>query len=294
MEKKLFLGIADSDRYASVVLGDPSGKIIATSVGGSVNHHHWGMEQARANLTRLIGETVGLDNLAYLGGACFTYKADHAVAGRQVADLVAGVLDGTQVTVEEFARSSILGMQDNRCRLFLAGGQLGFAIFKNTMEQPVQLRKEVLMWNPALHLKARLLEILQTGGSQYQEEYFRVKSEIKGGKCICTMTQTLDQLAKEGCELALALAFDLAHSLVQLVMSLSVHFSRFDPMIGLYGQVLLGSSTVRSRVRHMLGLLFPECRIVDAPFAPAKGAYLSSIRARRLDFEQEVISDVFT
>ncbi len=293
MEKKLFLGIADNSRYASVVLGDPSGKIIATSVGGSVNHHCWGMEQARENLAKLIAETVGWENRVYLAGACITYKTEQAVECLQVPALVQGILDGAHVTVEDFARSSVLGMHDNEYRLFLAGGCLGLAIFKNAVQQPALLRKEVLMWNPALRLKARLLEILSTGGASCVEELLFIKSQIEESRSMCVLTETLDRLAKQGCELALELAFDLAHAFVQLVMHLSAHFSTLDPVIGLYGQVLLGSSTVRNRVRHVLGLLFPKCRIVDVPFAPAKGAYLSSVLARRSGFEQEVISNVF-
>jgi len=82
-------------------------------------------------------------------------------------------------------------MHDNEYRLFLAGGCLGLAIFKNAVQQPALLRKEVLMWNPALRLKARLLEILSTGGSLLRlEELLFIKSQIEESRSMCVLTET--------------------------------------------------------------------------------------------------------
>ena len=293
MERKFFLGIADNDRFASVVVGDPSGNIIATSVGGSVNYYYWGMEQARANLRDLIHQTVGWERRGSLAGACFTYKADYAVTEWSMPDLVSGYLEGTEVMVEDFATSSILGMNDGQARLFLVGGHSGLAIYEDAMGKQLQLRQEALMWNPIIRLNEKLQEVAGVDRKQCVEDLLYLKSQIELGKGLGVFTDVLDQRVKEGSSLALEVAFELAYDLVQMVMRISTHFRGLEPVIGLYGQILLGSQTIRARVHRLLSLLFPQCRIVDVPLAPAKGAYLSSVLTRRSAFEQEVLINLY-
>mgnify|MGYP000884844551 FL=1 len=293
MERKFFLGIADNDLFASVVVGDPSGKVIATSVGGSVNYHYWGLEQARANLMDLVHQTVGWDRRASLAGACFTYKADFAVTEWKMPDLVSGFLEGTDVMVEDFATSSLLGMHGGEDRLFLVGGHSGLAVFEDSTGRQLQTRQEALMWNPIMRLNSKLQEVAGVDRNQCVEDLLYLKSQIALGKGLGVFTDILDQRVSQGSSLALEVAYELAYDLVQMVTSMSAHFRGLEPVIGLYGQILLGSQTIRTRVHHLLSLLFPQCRIVDVPLAPAKGAYLSSVLTRRSGFEQEVITNLF-
>lgn len=293
MEGKLFIGIADNDRFASVVVGDACGKIIATSVGGSVNYHFWGIEQARTNLRDLVARTVGWDRRRCLAGACFTYKADFAVSEWSMIDLVSGFLEPACVTVEDFATSSILGLDGSRDRLFLVGGHSGLAIFEDGTGNTLQIRQGALVWSPSLRLTAKLRNMGDLGHTQDVESLLRMTRQIRHGKCLAALTSILDESVDQGSALALEMAYDVAFDLVQMVMDMAVHFRNLDPVIGLYGQLLLGSQTIRERVRDLIAFLFPHSQVMDAPLAPAKGAYLSSVLTRRTGFEEEVITNLF-
>lgn len=292
MEGKFYLGIADNGRFASVVFGDFSGKIIATSFGGSVNYHYWGMDRARANLKELVNQTVGWGKEASLKGVCLTYKAEFAVPEWPIADLVSGFLSETSVMVEDFATSSLLGMQGNNDRLFLVGGHSGLAIFEDAAGEQLHMRQDAFRWNPIIRINDKLEAIVDFGCRQSKKELIHLKSQIGSGQCLNTLTEVLDYFVDQGSTLALELAYDVAFDLVQMATSMSAHFKTGEPIIGLHGQVLLGSQTVRDRVYRLLGLLFPHCTIVDEPLAPAKGAYLS-VLSRRSRFAQEEIRNMY-
>ncbi len=293
MEEKLFLGIADNDRFASVVVGDSKGRIIATSVGGSINYRYWGMEQARANLMNIIIQTVGWDRRITLAGVCFTYKADYEISDWRVPELISGFLEKSFVTVEDFATSSILGMRGRKDRLLLVGGHSSLAIVETPTGQSLQMRQEAPVWDLNMRLNAKLATLSDLGHSQDVEDLLVIKDQVKYGQCLATITGILDELADTGSSVVLELAYDMAYDLVKMVTNMATHFCGLEPVIGLYGQMLLGSETIRERVAHLIGLLFPDSRIVHAPLAPAKGAYLSSVLARRSGFEQEVITNLF-
>lgn len=293
MEEKFYLGIADNGRFASVVLGDYSGKIIATSDGGSVNYHYWGMDRARANLKELVCQTLGWGKRTMLEGICLTSKADFAVEECPVSDLVSGFLQETNVIVEDFATSSLLGMRGDNCRLFLVGGTSGLALFEDVEGEQRHMRQEASRWNPMIRINDKLQMFMDSGCRQSKEELLYFKSQISNGQCLNTLTEILDYFVDRGSALALELAYDVAFDLVQMVISLSAYFQTEEPVIGLHGQVLLGSRTIRDRVYRLLNLLFPQCRIVDEPLAPARGAYLSSVLRRRAEFGQEMLTNTF-
>ncbi|MCK9525690.1 MAG: hypothetical protein M0R49_07150 [Limnochordia bacterium] len=292
MGERFFLGIADNDRFAYAVMGDLSGKIIATSVGGSVNHHYWGMEQARENFRDLVRQTIGLDGCSRLAGACFTYKADLAVDDWRTWDLVAGFLEDKKVMVEDFAKSSLLGMRGGQNRLLLVGGHCGFAVLEDAEGRQFQVRHDRLMWNPLIRMNGKLQEVDRKHSGQCVEGLLHMKTQFAMGKCMDTFAGSLDHLAHGGSLLALELAHNIAFDLVQMAANLSSRSGTHEPTIGLYGQVLLGSETIRSRVRYLLPLLLPHCRIVDAPLAPAKGAYISSLLTRSSALKAEVIDNI--
>lgn len=290
MEGKLFLGIADNGRSASVVVGDGEGRIISTCVGGSVNYHFWGIEQARANLRDIIVQTVGWDRRASLAGVCFTYKADFAATEWKTPDLVSGLLETTCVKVEDFAATSTLGIPGAKDRLLLIGGHSGLVIFEGETGFSHQMRQEEFFWSPCTRLNAKLATVTYQGDL---EDLLHLKTWIRTSQCLATLTKLLDDLVDQGSAVAVEVAYDVAYDLVRLVTSMATHFSGLDPVIGLHGQILLGSRTIRDRVYHLIGLLFPQSQVVDAPLAPAKGAYLSSVLTRRSGFEQEVINNLY-
>jgi N-acetylglucosamine kinase-like BadF-type ATPase len=294
MEKQFFLGIADNDRFASAVVGDLSGRIIATSVGGSVNHHYWGMEQARENFRDLVCQTIGLDGCLHLAGACFTYKADFAVSDWRTIELVSGLLGDKDVSVEDFATSSLMGLRGSQDRLMLIGGHCGLALFGDDEGKQLQSRQDTLMWSPLVRLNEKLEEVENSPYGQCKEGLLHMKSQFTLGKCMATFAESLDQLACRGSLLALEMAHDIAFDLVQLATHSFRQVNAQELTIGLYGQVLLGSETIRSRVKYLLRLLFPHCPIVDAPLAPAMGAYLSSLLTRRTDLSAEMITNLCT
>ncbi len=291
MDRKFFLGIADNGRFASVVLGDLSGRIIATNHGGSVNYHYWGMERAQANLMALVRQTVSWEKHACLEGICLTYKAAQEVPEWPFCDVLSGFSRQTGVMVEDFATSSLLGMQGSNDRLFLVGCHSGLAILENGEGELVHLKQEACSWNPIIRINEKLQTVMDFGCRHDQAKLQYLKSQIGSGHCLKTLTEVLDYFVDRGSTLALELAYDVAFDLVQMVMSMSAHFMTRDPVIGLHGQVLLGSQTIRDRVYRLLSLLFPQCRVVDEPLAPAKGAYLSAVLHWRSRFAQDVITN---
>ena len=97
----------------------------------------------------------------------------------------------------------------------------------------------------------------------------------------------LNRLAEEGNPLALEIAYDVAHDLVELVVQMVRHLGEVDPVIGLYGQVLLNCKVIYERVCHVISLLLPGVQLKKAFLAPAKGAYLSSLLTKESSLEQE-------
>lgn len=292
MGKRFIMGIADNDRFASAVVGDLSGRIIATSTGGSVNHHYWGMEQARRNFRDLVRQTIGLDGCSRLVEACFTYKADFTVSDWRTFDLVSGFLKGVDVNVEDFATSSLLGMRGSENRLILIGGHCGLAFLEDAEGRQFQTRQDSFSWSPLVRINRKLAETEDMAYEKCKEGLLHMKSLFSLGKDITAFADSLDRLACHGSMLALEMAHDIALDLVRMATELFRGVSGQKPTIGLYGQVLLGSETIRARVQHLLRLMFPQSPIVEVPLAPAKGAYLSSLLARRSDFREEMITNL--
>lgn len=293
MAGRLFLGIADNGHCASFVVGNSSGRILATGMGGSVNHRYWGREHARASLRHLVNQIPGWGRRSSLAGACITYKADFTVGEWRVSDLVSGILEEVQVKVEDFATSSILGMHGSQERLLLVGGHSAQAIYEDSLGNQNQVRQDCLAWSPVMRLNEKINGMERLHPQRCMKDLQYMKAQIGLGKCLSTFTDVLDHLVSQGSLSALELAYDWAHDLVQMVIAMSSHVRTFNPVIGLYGQVLLGSQTIRSRVHHLLGLLFPRCRIIDSPLAPATGAYLSAVLTGKSAHKHEVITNAF-
>lgn len=289
MKQNLFLGIADSNCFASAVVGDSSGRILATDIGGSINYHALGIEQARTNLQRIIAQTVGWDKRKSLAGACFTYQTISSDADCKMPCLVHGLLSRNQVHVACFAASSTLGIRSTKDRLLLVGAHTGLAIFKSESGLCRQLQHNEIAWNLKIRLNQKLEFFGKLGVTEELENLLYMKAQSRNGECLPTLAGLLDELVDMGNSLALELAYDLAYDLFRLVTNLSSVFGTPELAIGLYGSVLLGSSTVRERVCYLINLLFPYSQISEAPFAPAEGAYLSSVLTRRSDGEQEEI-----
>jgi hypothetical protein len=286
MDGRLFLGVADNNQSAVAVVGDSGGRIVATSVGRSINHQRHGISQARENLRDLLARTVGSQGWESLERVCFTYKSDLITSDHEMAGVVHGVLDVTEILVENFARSCTLGMRTDRDRMLLVGGQASLVVFENMEGLRFQMREDPMVWD----FQRRLQEKLNIGCGFSGHEELSELLELDGVQ-LGELVVSVDNLARKGNLLALELVHEVAHDLVYLVIKMARHFQSFDPVIGLYGRVLFGSQLVYERVCHLLGLLFPHARVQEATMAPAKGAYLSTLEERKSPAEPEVMFD---
>ena len=293
MDGKLFIGIADNNRCASVVVGDSSGRILRTGRGGSVNYLSCGVEQARENLQNIITHLVGWERRTQLAGVCITYKSDFLVNDRVMKPLVTDILGNTTVHIEDFTISCKLGIHDVKDRLLLVGGRTGLVVFQAESGLYRNIRDTALRWNPRIRLNYQMDKVLKWGTQADLDAFFYMKAKLNSGACLCHLAKLLDDFVDQGTTWALEVAYDLAHDLVSLVIRMAAYFSRFDPVIGFYGPVLLGSRIIRRRVHQIIHLLFPESEIREAPLAPAKGAYVSALLTRRSDAKQEVINNFY-
>jgi hypothetical protein len=258
---RLFLGIADTNHYALIVVGNSFGEIICTGVGGSVNHRCWGLEQARFNLKNILAE-LGTAIRVKIAGVCFTYMRENEVARHEVLPVADGLVhEAALLHVEDFTTTGALGIHSPKERLFLMGDHLGLAILQSEGGQRCAVRHEELLEN-----------------SLFREG------------CLLEWVKALDRLGEQGDFEALWAACNVSCHLVRLAGRLGRCFSRPDPVIGLSGSVLLGSQTIRQMVENMLSALYPQAEVIDAPLAPAKGAYLSSLFTRKRELRREVLT----
>jgi len=292
METRLFLGIADTNYCTFVVVGDSSGEILSTGRGGSVNHRYWGVKTARSNLKRII-EAVGQESRSKIAGVCFTYKKGHQLTQEELLPVVAGLVDDTVVQVEDYATSGALGLHSPKERLLLMGSQVGLAVLQSEGGQQHRAQLGELLNAPGRRIDAQLASWARWGTSAELADFLKIQELQENGQCLSELAELLDRLSRQGNPWALAAASDIALDLVRLVTRLGKRFSRPDPVIGLYGPLLLGSEFIRQRVQYLLGLLFPQAEVVRAPLAPAKGAYLASLLTRKSGAEQEVLTTFY-
>lgn len=292
MGKRLFLGIADNNRCASVVVGDSRGRILTTGVGGSVNHRLWGMHQAKTNFRRIM-QAVGPELWSRLEGVCFTYKSDCVHNHGEVLPIVEDLLNRVHVQVEKFPISCTLGIHGPKDRLVLIGGQRALGVFRPEGGEAHKTKGEVPDWNLSQRLHAQLDKVVRQGTVQELEALRMLQQLERKGECLYVQALALDQLIEEGNPWALEVAHDLACDLVRLIRKLAPKLNCPDLVIGLYGALLLGCGTIREKVHYLLKLLFPQAEVINAPLAPAKGAYLSSLLTRKARQEEEVFTNFY-
>ena len=273
---RLFLGIADTNNCAFMVVGDSSGEILFAGIGGSVNHRCWGINQAKLNLHSMI-EAVGAEIRSRIAGVCFTYIKEHQITQEEVLPVVSGLVEEAAVHVEDLATTGALGLHSPKERLFLMGDRLGLAILLSEGGQRHEVRQGELLWN----------------SRRDHEDFSHIQELHENEQCLSDLAQALDCLASQGSPWALGVAYDIACDLVRLVVRLGNRFSRPDPVIGFCGPLLLGSETIRQRVQYLLSLLFPQAEVISAPLAPAKGAYLSSLLTRNTELRPEVLTTFY-
>lgn len=264
MGKGLFLGVADNGTFSLTIAGDEQGRIVASVVGDSIDYHAVGMKQARTNLQEIIHKTVGLGQSSSFESVCLTYQTKNLIEERSIEALISDILDEANVYFQDFATSSTMGINSEGERLLLIGGNTGFVIYDNGQGK----RYEAC-------LKQFELSCQISGYKVF------VLADYVERKCLLEVLQELDLFVERGNDLALRIVYNIAYHLVNLVMQMAHHFREADLVIGLYGKVLLGSRAISARVQHLLSLLFPQAQVVEAPFAPVQGAYLSSILTRK-------------
>ena len=287
MDGRFFLGVADNNRFSSAVVGDSYGRILTTAVSGSVNYQIWGIEQARDNLREIIEQTVGWNHRHGFQGICFTYKSGFHVEHKELLRVIDTLPDQVDVQVEDFILCSTRGIQSKGDRLLLVGGASGGVFFENDLGISYETRLDPLFWDLGMRISQKLAKADHVVANQVLERIAQSSYH-----CLQTVAKELDILVACGNSLALEIAYDVAHDLVRLVTNMARYFSGSEPVIGLSGTILIGSKTIEKRVRYLLTLLFPKAQIVEAPFAQAKGAYLSSLLTRKSGIEHEVITNV--
>lgn len=281
MHDKLFLGVADNNQYSVAVVGDSTGRIVATSVGESVNYEFCGVSQARENLKILTTRALGNRDPRSLERVCFTYKGDAISNDWEAARIIHGVLETREVRLENFGRSCTLGMNTKKDRMFLVGSESSFVVFQDVAGMRFKIREdpEISNLRKCLERKLQLCPYLFI-----QQELHRLE-EIKQ---MNSLISAIEQLAHSGDTLALEIIHEMAHILVNLVIKTSRQFQSFEPVIALYGQVFYGSRLVYERVCYLIKILYPQAQILEGTLIPAKGAYFSSLVGREVSCNPEI------
>lgn len=294
MGNELFVGVADNNHFSTAVVGDSRGRIIATGVGESVNFCLCGVPRARENLKRLLADTVGWRERHNLACVCITFKSDSMHNNLETFGLVHNFFSNTRVRFEKFSISCTMGISGALNRIVLVGGRSGLVLFEDGSGLRYSLRQN----GPAWDLQARFLKKIKAGRHvwAYRETQFLLEMGLRLPKParLAFICDFLDSQANRGNPLALEVAYDVAHDLVELLAQVIGRVEAQESVIGLYGPVLLGSEIVYERVRHLIALLFPRVRLKEAALAPAKGAYLSSLLTNGSPLRAEVIANLLS
>ncbi|NLJ79874.1 MAG: hypothetical protein GX335_02495 [Firmicutes bacterium] len=291
MNSKLFLGVADNNQTATAVVGDSRGNVIAASRGGSVNFHFHQPELARQNFKNLISETIGWRKRKKLKMVSFTYKSNFAEKSGNLCYLVQGVLEEAEIQTTDFVTTCTLGVPGKE-RMVLMGGQTGVVVYDDFAGLRFRLCQQFLVRD----LFRRIFKKIENESGAFGLR--GLLQIIQDNRCVpehdkfATAALSLNRLAEKGNPLALEIITDIAHELIRLVVKMARHMQVLDPVIGLYGKVLLDCTLVLEKVCSVVTGLYPGARLQAAPLAPAKGAYLSSLLAKKLEIDEQVITNL--
>lgn len=292
MNEKLFIGVADNNHFATAVVGDSQGRIVATSVGDSVNAYFLGLGQARENLKKLVSQAVDWRERHLLAGMCLTCKSGFIDNDLEMSGLVYGLFQDIEVSVEKFTTSCTLGIGREMNRMILIGGGAGIALCEDINGLRFCLRHNTLIKD----LKAK---IVQKGQAKHDAwgaaeicSIFEQCSALHRPDQVRLICRGLDLEANRGNPIALEIAYDIAADLVDLVITMAAQLKMAASVIGLYGSVLLGSAVIFERVCHLINLIFPDVLLKKAIFTPAKGAYLSTLLTKGFELEEELMSNL--
>lgn len=273
MQKRLFLGVADNNQYSVAVVGDSTGRIMATSVGESVNHQFYGISLARENLKSLVTNVLGDGNNQLLERVCFTYKWDPVIDDLEAGKIIQGVVETREIQLEKFSRSCTLGMNTKRDRMFLVGSESSYVIFEDKRGNSFHIADDSEIVSIKKHLESKL----RLGFYFFGEPNLYHVSDIQQ---LDDLISTIDELAKKGNLLALELIHEIAHGLISLIIRMSRQFQSYNPVIALYGRMFFRSSLIYERVYYLINLLYPRAQILEGTLIPAKGAYLSLVNRK--------------
>lgn len=292
MNDKLFLGVADDNHTATAVVGDGRGKIVATSEVGSVNFRFCGLGQARQNLKNLIIETIGWRERKKLAMVSFTYQTDCLSGCGEMCNLVEGMLGDTEIQVTEFTSTCTLGVPVLRERMVLIGGPTGVVVFDDSAGLRFRLGPNFLAKDLFRRIAQKLKNQPGAFGLEALLNVAKQSSQVKKHKRFAATALAVNQLGEEGNPLALEIMSGVAHDLIRLVTKMARRIRVSDPVIGLYGTLLLDCTLVYKQVSSILNGLYPQAKLQVAPLAPAKGAYLSGLRAKKLKIDQTVLTNL--
>ncbi len=282
MEKRLFLGVADNNYSSTAVLGDSEGKIVSTGTGGSVNYQLYGLAQASKNLKNLLDNLGSCAKPEKLAMACFTYKSGVVGFQRGFCHLLEGKLAGSKVQLKEYTAACSLGIPVPKERMLLFGGRTGIVVFDNLAGQRYRLSYNYLSQDLTARIEQkREHEGERSPGMKQLLAAAAQSLQMSKREKFTYLVAEVSALAEQGNPQALEIAYDIACDFVRLVCRMAKHMQIKVPTIGLYGQILLGSPVIYERVKHLLNLLYPAAELYASPLAPAKGAYLASLLAKK-------------
>jgi hypothetical protein len=288
--ERLFLGVADDNNSATAILGDSQGRVIARNVSGSVNYVRYGISQARRNLEELILGSLGCKTENVLDTVCFTYKSQQILDVYHLNCLVQGLLEKTNIQMSDFRSATILGLPKGRAQMLVIGGESSYVLFRCQSGLRYELKHPCSSWDIAVRTWDRIKKNPNTYGSQELHElFFHFSTALNYGQTL-KIAQHVNEFAEMGNPIALEVLCDAADDLIHLIVQMIRYMDVSDPYIGLYGPVFLGSEIIYHRIKKVIRLLVPEAQIMMAPHAPAKGAYLASLKGRKFNGNSEKVN----
>ncbi|NLJ73830.1 MAG: hypothetical protein GX331_02430 [Firmicutes bacterium] len=291
--ERLFLGVADDNNSATAILGDSQGRVIARRVGGSVNYIRYGVPQARRNLEELVRASLGSRTPRVLDTVCFTYQCHQILDAHHLNCLIHGLFEGTNIAVSDFRSASILGLPQSRAQMLVIGGDTSYVFFRCPSGLRYEFRCPFSSWDIAIRTWKKIRQNPYAYGSGDLQEIFLDSSIALYNGRSSAIAQHINELAEMGNPIALEILCDAADDLIHSILRVVRYMDVLDPFIGLCGPILLGSEIIHNRVQRVIQLLLPQAEIMIAPHAPAKGAYLSSLKARRFRVNSEIIQNMF-
>ena len=245
-------------------------------------------------MEELVLGSLGCKKSYMLDTVCFTYKSQQILDVYHLNCLVQGLLEKSNIQMSDFRSATILGLPQSRAQMLVIGGESSYVLFRCQSGLRYELKNPCSSWNIAVRTWERINQNPNAYGSQELHELFLHSSTAFNNGQTMTIAQDVNAFAEMGNPMALGVLYDAADDLIHRILQMVRYMGVPDPCIGLYGPVLLGSEIIYHRIKKVIHLLLPDAQIMMAPHAPAKGAYLASLKGRKFNRNSEEVHRVPT